>query len=209
MKHAVKIIVIGIVIVSLLLVAIFFIIHGTTKSSIYNNVEVVPHTQTALIPGASVTGNGQLSPVLQDRADAAIILYNKRKVDNILVSGDNSTSTYNEVNPVQNYLIAHKVLPQDIFLDYAGFDTYSTMYRARDIFLVGSTTIVSQNFHLPRALYIAHNLGVVAFGFNADNGHYLAKNYIREFLANSKAIFNLVFHTKPKYLGKVEPVTKN
>lgn len=209
MKYIAKITSIGIAIISISLIIIFIIIHGTTKSYIYNDIDNVPHTQTALIPGASVTANGKLSPVLQDRADAAIFLYTKRKVENILVSGDNSTTTYNEVNPVRNYLLAHQVLPQDIFLDYAGFDTYSTMYRARDIFQVGSTTIVTQDFHLPRALYIAHNLGIVSYGFNADNGHYLTKNYVREFLANGKVIFNLVFHTKPKYLGKIEPVAKD
>jgi len=168
----------------------------------------IPHTQTALILGSSVSDEGKLSPVLKDRANAAIILYNAGKVKTILISGDNSTTTYNEVNPVKTYLITQGIPEITIFLDYAGFDTYSSMYRARDIFLVGSTTIVSQSFHLPRAVYIAQNLGITAYGFNADDGHYLLRNYLRELFANVKAIGNLTFHTRPKYLGEIVPLTK-
>ncbi|MCR4306378.1 MAG: YdcF family protein, partial [Candidatus Yonathbacteria bacterium] len=95
---------------------------------------------------------------------------------------------------------------QDIFLDHAGFDTYSTMYRARDIFGVTSVLIATQSFHLPRAVFIARRLGIVAYGVNADVGHMLFRNYVREALANEKAVLNLIFHRKPKYLGDTIPI---
>ena len=187
-------------------ITIFLVIRTQTSPHIYNNVESLPHTETALILGASVFEDGTLSSVLKDRANAAIIIYKAHKVEKIIVSGDNSTTTYNEVNPVKNYLVEHGISPDVVFLDYAGFDTYSSIYRARDIFLVASTTIVSQSFHLPRAVFIAQHLGVTAYGFNADDGHYLLSNYIRELLANIKAVWNLTTRTKPKYLGKIVPV---
>lgn len=125
----------------------------------------------------------------------------------ILVSGDNSSVTDNEVNPVRLYLLSHGVPDKDIFLDHAGFDTYSSMYRARDIFGVTSILITSQSFHLPRAVFIARELGIQAYGVNADVGHTFFNNYVREVFADEKAVFDLVFHTKPKYLGDPIPIT--
>jgi SanA protein len=174
-------------------------IHTTTKN--------FPHAQVAVILGAAILKDGSLSPVLMDRVTKAISLYKNRNVENILVTGDNGTLAYNEVNPVRLYLLAHGIPDKDIFLDHAGFDTYSSMYRARDIFLAQSMIIVSQSFHLPRAVFIARNLGIDAYGVNADNGHYLLKNYIREIFANCKAVMNLLVHRQPKYLGKEIPLT--
>ena len=190
-------------------VFIFLIIHIASTAYIYNDIDSLPVTETALIPGASVNDEGSLSPVLIDRSNAAIKLYKANKVEKILVSGDNSTTTYNEVNPVRIYLLEHGVREKDISLDHAGFDTYSSMYRARDVFLVHSVTVVTQSFHLPRAVFLARALGLRAYGFNADSGHYLFKNYIRESLADVKAVYNLLFHTKPKYLGEVIPISED
>ena len=137
----------------------------------------------------------------------AIKLYEAKKVSKILVSGDNSTDSHNEVNPVRLYLISKGIPDEDIFLDHAGFDTYSTMYRARDIFGVSSTLVTTQSFHLPRAIFIARQLGIEAYGVNADVGHMLFRNYVRETLANEKAFLNLILHRKPKYLGEKIPIT--
>jgi SanA protein len=139
--------------------------------------------------------------------DVAVQLYKLKKVSKIIVSGDNSTISYNEVNPVRIYLLDKGVLDQDIFLDHAGFNTYSTMYRARDIFKVRSILIVSQSFHLPRAVFVARSLGINARGVNADAGHVLFKNYVREVFSNEKAVIDLIFATKPKYLGTEIPIT--
>jgi SanA protein len=187
--------------------AINLIIYIEARPYIYNKISEAPDVETAVIPGAAVLSNGGLSPILRDRVDVAIQLYKLKKVSKIIVSGDNSTISYNEVNPVRIYLLDNGVLDQDIFLDYAGFNTYSTMYRARDIFKVSSILIVSQSFHLPRAVFIARELGINAYGVNADAGHILFKNYIREIFANEKAVLDLIFSIKPKYLGAEIPIT--
>ena len=139
--------------------------------------------------------------------DTAIALYRAGKVSKILVSGDNSTVSYNEVNPVRTYLILKGIPDEDIFLDHAGFDTYSSMYRARDIFGVTSILVTTQSFHLPRALFIAHRLGIKAYGVNADAGRILFRNYVREALADEKAVLDLMLFRKPKYLGEKIPIT--
>lgn len=183
------------------------VIYIGSKSYIYKNVADVPEAQVVLIPGTAVLANGELSPILKDRVDKAIELYQAKKVKKILVSGDNSTVERNEVNPVRVYLLEKGIPDKDIFLDHAGFDTYSSMYRAADIFQVKSMIISTQSFHLPRAVFIARALGTEAYGVSADEGHILFKNYIREVFADEKVVFDLIFHIQPKYLGEVIPIT--
>ena len=173
-----------------------------TKQYIYNDVADIPSAEVALIPGASVSEDGVLSPIFIDRVNAAILLYEAGKVSKILVSGDNSTDSNNEVNPVRLYLISEGIPDKDIFLDHAGFDTYSTMYRARDIFGVTSLLITTQSFHLPRSVFIARRLGMEAYGLNADLGNILFRNNIREMIANEKAVLDLLSNRKPKFLGR-------
>ena len=183
------------------------IMYAKTKSYIYKSVSGAPTAQAAIIPGAAIRPSGALSPIFKDRADGAISLYRAKKVSKILVSGDNSTVSHNEVNPVRDYLLKNNIPDEDIFLDHAGFDTYSTMYRARDIFRVSSVIISTQAFHLPRAVFIAHALGVPAYGVDASANHTNFKNYIREIFANEKAVLDLVLARKPKYLGEEIPIT--
>ncbi len=186
--------------IALFLCAALYII-ATTHSLIYS-AGGVPKTQAALVLGASVTSAGVLSAVLQERADAAVALYNAGKVVKILVTGDDSTLAYDEVYPVGKYLVAAGVPKQDIFLDYAGFDTYSSMYRAREVFGVSSLTVVTQRFHLPRALYIARALGLQAYGVDvAEPGEMYLQNALREIPASLKALGDIVFKRVPKYLG--------
>lgn len=194
----------AVIILGVLLLAI--VIKIETNKYIYDEIETLPISETAVVPGASILKNGNLSEVLQDRADKAIILYQAGKVSKILVTGDNSTISYNEVNPVRNYLLIKNIPGKDIFLDHAGFDTYSSMYRARDIFKVNSVIVVTQSFHLPRAVFIARHLGLEATGISADSGHYLLRNYGRELLANVKAVLNLIFGRTPKFLGEEIPI---
>jgi SanA protein len=191
------------------LVLIFIInltIYVGSKPYIYKDVKDVPEAQTALIPGAAILASGEISSIFKDRVNTAVELYKAKKVSKILVSGDNSTVSHNEVNPVRHYLLQKGIPDEDIFLDHAGFDTYSTMYRARDIFQVSSIIISTQSFHLPRAVFLARTLGIRASGISADSGHILFKNYLREIFADEKAIFNLIFHSQPKYLGDIIPV---
>ncbi|HXK39016.1 MAG TPA: ElyC/SanA/YdcF family protein, partial [Candidatus Paceibacterota bacterium] len=183
------------------------IIYTETKAYIYNDVGDALNAEVALIPGAAVFSNGSLTPIFVNRADMAIKLYEAKKAPKILVSGDNSTVSHNEVNPVRNYLLAKGIPDEDIFLDHAGFDTYSTMYRARDIFGVTSLLVATQSFHLPRAVFIARRLGMEAYGVNADVGHIFFSNYAREIIANEKAVLELTFNRKPKYLGEKIPIS--
>ena len=178
----------------------------STQAYIYQSAAAAPSVEVALIPGAAILADGKPSPIFIDRVDAAIEIYTAGKVAKILVSGDNSTVSHNEVNPVRLYLLSKGIPDEDIFLDHAGFDTYSSMYRARAIFGISSMLIATQSFHLPRAIFIARELGIDAYGVNADSGHILLRNYVRETFSDEKALFDIVFHTRPKYLGNTIPI---
>lgn len=177
----------------------------STQEYIYTSVDSVPRTEVALVLGASVY-RGKPSPVLERRAAKAVELYRAGKVSKILVTGDNGALTHDEVTPVRKYLLGAGIPPEDIFLDHAGFDTYSSMYRARDVFLAESLTIVTQDFHLPRAVYIARRLGLQAYGLIAG-GDGSEKDYVREIPASVKAVLDLLLHRTPKYLGEQIPLS--
>jgi SanA protein len=196
--------------VALLLVLVFLvnlIIYAKARAHIYKNISDVPEAQAALIPGAALYRGGKLSPIFEDRVRAAIALYRAGKVSKILVSGDNSTVYYNEVNPVRTYLLNQGVPDENIFLDHAGFDTYSSMYRAKEVFQADSVIVASQAFHLPRAVFIGRALGLETYGFAGDSERVFIKNYIREAFADEKAVLDVLLHRKPKYLGEAIPLS--
>jgi len=197
----------GLGLLLIFIIATNIVFYAGTRSYIYDEIVEVPNATVALIPGASVSEDGVLSPVFIDRVNTAIAVYEAGKASKILVSGDNSTESNNEVNPVRLYLISQGIPDADIFLDHAGFDTYSTMYRARTIFGVTSLLITTQSFHLPRSVFIARRLGMEAYGVNADRGNILFRNYVREVFANEKTVLDLVFNRKPKYLGEKISIT--
>lgn len=173
---------------------------------IYKTAAEAPTTTVAMVLGASVFRNGDLSGVLAARAERAIELYRAGKVSKILVTGDNSEVSHNEVNPVGNYLVRAGIPKEDIFLDHAGFDTYSSMFRAKHVFMAEHMTVVSQRFHLARAVYIARSLGVDAVGVEAE-GNALTYNTVREVPATLKAFFDLKVNRQPKFLGEPFPLT--
>lgn len=179
----------------------------STVKFIYGPAETPPKTEVAIVLGASVASNGRLSVVMKERADKAASLYEAGIVSKILVTGDNSTLEYDEVYPVGKYLLALGIPQNDIFLDYAGFDTYSSMYRARDVFMVDQALIISQQYHLPRAVFIARALGLDARGVDASQGEKYLFNSLREIPASIKAALNLASHRVPKYLGQQFPVS--
>jgi SanA protein len=193
--------------IGVFVVALNLIIHLETKSYLYADAASVPVAVAVLVPGAALSEPQVLSPIFVERVDLAIALYNAKKAAKILVSGDNSTLAHNEVNPARTYLLSHGIPDEDIFLDHAGFDTYSSLYRARDVFGVTSVIIATQSFHLPRAVFIARKLGIEAYGVSADTGPVLAYNYVREVFADEKAIFDLLFERAPKFLGDAIPIT--
>lgn len=202
-----KLLWVGTLLLLLFIIFIYCIVNLTTKRYREEDLNKLTPAHTALVLGSMVQKDGTLALPLKDRVDTAIELYKAGIVETILVSGDNSSVEYNEVNPSRDYILAHGVPSDAIFLDHAGFDTYSSMYRARDVFLVDSVIVVTQSFHLPRAVFIARNLGLDAYGMSADKRKYLFKNNIREVLANVKAVFNVLYERKPKYLGDEIPIT--
>ncbi|HVU75557.1 MAG TPA: ElyC/SanA/YdcF family protein [Candidatus Paceibacterota bacterium] len=199
-------ILIGILIAAALLLTIPIAMRISVQRYIYTSVEAVPKAEAALVLGASVV-RGQPSPILGARADAAIALYKAGTVSKILVTGDNGELSHDEVTPVKNYLLEHGVAAGDIFLDHAGFDTYSSMYRARDVFDAHSIVIVTQDFHLPRSVFIARQLGLDARGLVAEGGETSLYEYLREVPAAIKALLNIAEHRTPKYLGDQIPLT--
>lgn len=207
MRRLLTLILVGIELMVVFVITTNVIVLLSTRRYIYNDVNSVPSAQAVLIPGASLLPDGTPAPIFKDRVNAAIDLYAAGKAEKFLVSGDNGEESHNEVDPVRLYLLEKGVPAQDIFLDHAGFDTYSTMYRARRVFGVSSVIIATQSFHLPRAIFLARKLGISAYGINADEGHILFDNYVREIFANEKAIIDLAVNRKPKYLGEAIPIT--
>lgn len=180
---------------------------GGAQARMYGDVAAVPEREVAIVPGAAIYQNQQLSPVFLGRANAAVALYKAGKARKILVSGDNSTVSHNEVDPAKKYLVSQGIPEADIYLDHAGFDTYSTMYRARAIFGVTSAIIATQGYHLPRSLFLAQAQGIDAVGYRADAGNpRIWANEGRESLARIKAVLDVVIHRSPKFLGDQIPI---
>jgi len=176
---------------------------------IYREASRVPEAPVAMVFGALVFPSGELSPVLRERVEAGIALYRAGKVRKLLMTGDNGRQAYDEVSAMKAYAVRHGVPARDIVRDYAGFRTYDSCYRARNVFGVERAVLVTQAFHLPRALYLARRLGIDAVGFAADRGagawHGPSMRH-RERLACAAAVLDLLFHRKPRFLGRPEPV---
>jgi SanA protein len=209
MKQAIKFFLMVIVLGIISLFLINSYIKDTSKENIYQNIDDLPNKQTALILGARIYDDGSMSDILLDRVQTAIELYKKGKIKKILISGDHGRKNYDEVNAVKNYLLDENIPSKDIFLDHAGFDTYDSIYRAKKIFKVNSLIIITQKFHLPRALYIAQGLNIDAVGMIADKHIYLGarKSELREIPARFKAYLNIILHAQPKFLGDTIPIT--
>jgi SanA protein len=176
---------------------------------IYVDATKIPTADVVLVLGARVYTNGNLSPILKDRVDTAMELYRAGKAKKFLVSGDHGRKNYDEVNTVKQYLLEVEKIPaEDVFLDHAGFDTYDSIYRARDIFQIKKIIVPTQNFHLPRAVYIGNKLGIETYGISADKHIFANEKYneFREVFARVKTWMSVFFHAKPKFLGTAIPV---
>ncbi len=182
-------------------------------SDIYDSIEDlkdIEKPQAILVLGAGVYASGAPSPVLKDRLDYAYEVYEyyDRKIA-IIVSGDNSTVEYNETKAMYDYLLSKGVSSDDIYRDYAGFNTYDSIYRADYIFKVKSLIICTQKFHIYRALYIAKRLGFEACGYAAENKsiYNMTYNHIRESMARIKAVLDTdILKRAPRYFGDPIPV---
>jgi SanA protein len=180
-------------------------VRWTQARHIYS-VETAPAERTAIVFGAAVYGNGRLSPILRDRMDTAIALYHSGRVQRLLVSGDNSSLDYNEPGAMQAYAIAQGVPAAHVQPDYGGRRTYDTCYRARDVFQIDRAILVTQAFHLPRALFTCRALGVEAVGVTADLRPYRGARWyaIRETGATAAALLDVLRRNPPPILG--EPI---
>lgn len=163
-----------------------------------------------LILGAGIWGDS-LSPMLEDRMITGISLFKNGASAKILVSGDHGDEHYDEVNAMKEYAVKNGVSPEDIFMDHAGFSTYESMYRARDVFESRKIIIVTQKYHLYRAIYDARKLGLDAYGVSADLREYgsftNSYNNNREFFARNKDFLWCIFKPKPTYLGDSIPIS--
>lgn len=162
-----------------------------------------------LVLGARVWDNGSPSGVLEDRLDTGISAYQAGVSDRLLMSGDHGQDDYDEVNAMKDYALEQGIPSENIFMDHAGFSTYESVYRARDIFQVKTVLIVTQEYHLYRALYIARALGLNAYGVAADRSVYsgIVGFEAREILARVKDFFYTLIQPLPTYLGDVIPIT--
>jgi len=156
-----------------------------------------------LVLGAGVREDGTPSHMLEDRILTGIALYEQSGVK-LLMSGDHGRQDYNEVGCMKDYAIALGIPSEDIFMDHAGFSTYDSLYRARDVFGAKKVVIVSQTYHLYRAVAAARGLGLEAVGVSADLRTYGGQSLrdIREIAARLKDILLTVFQPEPKYLGE-------
>ena len=171
-------------------------------------VESVEPSRVAIVFGAAVYSDGRLSSVLRDRMDTAVSLYKNGKVDKLLLSGDNRLDHYNEPGAMMNYAINRGVAPTDIQPDYAGLRTYDTCYRARHIFQVEEAILVTQAFHLPRAIFTCRQLGLDVVGTGADLRPYRGSRWyeFRETIATSRALWDVLRREPAQILGDTIPL---
>ncbi len=197
----------GSVALLLLVLLMNFWVSHATRNHVYDSVDEIPYNRVGLLLGTAKTlVNGQVNLYYEYRIAAAVKLFNEKKIDYILVSGDNGSIYYNEPTSIQKDLIARGIPEAKIFLDYAGFRTLDSIVRSKIIFGQTKLTVISQQFHNERAIFIASRKGIDAIGYNAqDVGvRYGIKIKIRERLARMKMMLDLMLGKQPKFLG--EPI---
>jgi len=210
MKKVIIFLVIIIAILGLIVLGINIYVKTSTKNQIIENEDYsnLKDIDCIIILGAGIWGNSP-SPMLQDRLLQGIDLYEKGVSSKVIMSGDHGREEYDEVNVMKQYAIDNGVPSEDIFMDHAGFSSYESIYRAKDIFGVKKIVIVTQKYHLYRALHIANSLGLEAYGVGADPRQYVGAMYreIREILARNKDFVKCLFKPEPTYLGESIPVS--
>lgn len=210
-KNKLKILILSIFILSImglsLIFGINFYIKFATKDLIIEDYTSLKDYDCILVLGAGVKDN-KPGLMLTDRLNKAIFLYQENVAPKIIMSGDHGRKEYDEVNIMKDFAIDQGISSSDIFMDHAGFSTYDSIYRAKNIFDAHKIIIVTQEYHLYRALYIAKKLGVEAVGVAAEEIKYPGdlKRNIREILARDKDFVKCIFKPSSKYLGEVIPV---
>ncbi len=205
LKKSIKIALLLAGILFLVIVLSNYAIEKNAKNKVFETVESTPKNKVGLVLGTvKRLQNGQINLYYTYRIKATVSLYTAGKIRYIIVSGDNSTSSYDEPTDFKNDLVAAGIPEDKIFLDYAGFRTLDSVVRVKEIFGQDSVTIISQEFHNERAIYLAENFDINAVGFNAKNvsGRYGLKVQLREYLARTKVFVDILFNVQPKFLGE-------
>ena len=209
---AIKYIAIFLIIVIVIVFIINYYVKFSSKKQIISEEEAekLENVDCILILGAGIWGD-KPSPMLEDRLTQGISLYKNGVSNKIIMSGDHSKKDYDEVNVMKKFAIDEEVQSEDIFMDHAGFSTYESIYRAKEIFKAKKIVIVTQKYHLYRALYIANKLGIEAYGVSSDPRKYVGQTSreIREILARDKDFIKCIFKPQPTYLGETIPVSGN
>lgn len=205
-----KIILIALLVVVLLVGLCVLGINLYVKSSVSDRIVTVEkakdlNADCIIVLGAGLRPDGNPTWMLEDRIKVGDELYKNHAAPKIIMSGDHGRESYDEVNAMKKYAKSEGVPSKDIFMDHAGFETYDTMYRARDVFGAKKVIIVTQKYHLYRAMYAAKKLGLDAYGVSATKRKYDNKQWIRdmrEWLARVKIFGKCITKPKPKFLGK-------
>jgi SanA protein len=207
-----KIALIAILAICLMILGINLYIIKSSEKYIYKDISELPESDVVLVLGA-FTYKDRISLVLEDRVVSGIDILKQNKSKKILLTGDHSRNNYDEVNNMRKYVQknAKWLDKNNIFLDHAGFDTYDSMYRAKEIFEIKKVIIVTQNFHINRSVFIARSLGIDAVGYSVNQDKYpdllQLKWKSREILSRVKAFRDVIFNSQPIFLGEKIPIT--
>jgi vancomycin permeability regulator SanA len=210
MRKRLRRILILLLVAMIVLIGPAVLVRATTAGESSDRARDVPHRQVALVLGAGLKRDGTPTMMLQDRIQAAAELWKLGRVDGLLMSGDNGSVGHDEVGAMRDAALALGVPAGAITLDHAGFDTYDSCFRAHEIFAVRGAVVVTQAFHMPRALYLCRSMGIDAVGLAADRyGSYPRSQLValdaREVLASVKAVWQAdVTKPDPRYLGQRE-----
>ena len=196
----------------LIILGINLYVKSSTKNQIIENNDYsnLKDIDCIVVLGAGIWGD-KPSPMLEDRLLQAIDLYQNNVSSKIIMSGDHGKQDYDKENTMKNFAIDKGVPSESIFMDHAGFSSYESIYSAKEIFGAKKIVIVTQKYHLYRALYIANQLGIEAYGVGADPRQYVGATYreLREILARNKDFIKCIFKPEPTYLGDTIPVSGN
>ena len=210
-----KVLICILVIIAIMIIGVVSIniyVKKSTKKQIKNEdeCEEITDVDCIIVLGAAVWGD-KPSPMLEDRLLEGIELYQKGVSKKIIMSGDHGQNEYDEVNIMKQFAIEKGIPSEDIFMDHAGFSTYDSIYRAKEIFEAKKIIIVTQEYHLYRALHIANRLGIEAYGVGADPRQYVGafNREVREILARNKDFVKCIIKPNPKFLGDKIPISGN
>jgi SanA protein len=207
--------------VSIILLVVLFLliisycdnqVQASSENKLFSDIQNVPHNHVGLLPGTGkYLAGGYLNPYYQYRIDAAAQLFKAGKINYLIISGDNSRQDYNEPEMMKADLVANGIDSCFIYLDYAGFRTFDSMIRLKKIFSQDSVTVISQEFHNQRALFIAQKEGIAAIGYNARDVSSKAgfKTMVREKFARVKVFVDYLCNTEPRFLGPKVKIPEN